>query len=76
MVQAKFSGVSGLPLLLLLSGADEYVPSNVDYLALGRRMQAAVGPSASLSVVEGGLHALGGHEQQAVDEISAFLQRL
>ncbi|GAB4820752.1 hypothetical protein N2152v2_007798 [Parachlorella kessleri] len=75
-LKARLFGVSGLPTLLLLSGADEYVPPDVDYKALGRRLQAAVGASARLSVVEGGLHALGGHEQQAVDEITAFLRSL
>lgn len=68
--------MAGLPTLLLLSGADEYVPLGVDYMGLGRRLQAAMGPAARLSVIEGGLHALAGHEEEVASEIATFLQTL
>ena len=63
--------------MLLLSGADEYVPPNIDYRGLGRRLAAAVGPSAQLAVVEGAQHSLGGgFEERAAQEIAAFLRTL
>lgn len=68
--------MAGLPTLLLLSGADEYVPSGIDYRALGKRLQAAVGPSAQLAVIESGTHALSGSEEQAADEIVTFVKAL
>lgn len=72
----KFAALAGLPTLLLLSEADEYVPSAIDYLGLGRRLQRAAGPAAQLVVVEGGCHSLAGAEEQAAQEIAAFLQTL
>ncbi len=75
-LQEKFAAMAGLPTLLLLSGADEYVPPTVHYSGLGSRLQAAIGPSATLSVIEGANHALNGFEERAAEEIAAFLKPL
>ena len=75
-MQEKFAGMAGLPTLLLLSGADEYVPPTVDYRGLGKRLQAAVGPTAQFSVVEGGTHALAGSEDLAAEAIATFVRAL
>jgi pimeloyl-ACP methyl ester carboxylesterase len=72
----KLAGLRGVPTLLLLSGADEYVPANADYMGLGKRMQRAIGHSAQLVVMPGGLHNLKGQESEAAQHIAEFIATL
>ncbi|PRW56053.1 UPF0613 -like [Chlorella sorokiniana] len=48
---AIYGPLAGLPTLLLLSGADQYVPPEVDYPAVGRRLAQAIGASAQLRIL-------------------------
>lgn len=60
------------PLLVLYSGADEYVPDDVDKELLMKRFEAATTPgmwSSYSKLVDGGLHALGkGSKETAMDD--------
>ncbi|KAI7838132.1 hypothetical protein COHA_008063 [Chlorella ohadii] len=73
---AIFGPLRGLPSLLLLSGADQYVPPGVDYPAVGRRLAQAIGPSAQLQTVEGALHAMDGKEEEGAAAIADFVAAL
>jgi alpha-beta hydrolase superfamily lysophospholipase len=65
--------MAGLPTLVLQSGADEYVPAHVDPRGLGQRLAAAIGPSATVAVIEGGNHVLQGKEDEAVALMVEFI---
>jgi len=78
---AELAGLLGhvggqCPALVLVSGADEYVPPGVDREHLGRRLAAAMGPSAKMEIVEGGNHTLLGKEPEAVAAISNFCMQV
>lgn len=60
--------------LVLMSGADEYVPSAVDVGALAERLAAAMGPSAKAEVIPGADHGLTQSVDEAVRIISDFIQ--
>lgn len=74
-LQEKLSGLKALPVLVLASGADEYVPSAPTYLAAMERLAGAMG-GARLETIDGAQHALGGHEEQAVGLVVDFLAGL
>jgi pimeloyl-ACP methyl ester carboxylesterase len=75
-LKERLSGLRSVPTLVMLSGQDEFVPERVDYEDLGRRIAAAIGPSATLHVVEGAVHALHGKEEEAVELIAEFAGKL
>lgn len=66
------------PTLVLLSGADEYVPPGYDTTGFARRLQAAMGPRCRAAVIEGADHALsaGEHAAAAVGEMEKFVESL
>lgn len=68
------------PCLLLISGADQYVPAHVDQRKQATRMAAAIGAkgygqAVEVKVIEGGKHGLEGHEQEAADAVADFVVR-
>ncbi len=69
-----------LPLLFLMSGADQYVPSNVDKQALLERWRAscASGVQFDGQVLAGADHAVGNDtsREQLLDIVKQFLQRI
>jgi hypothetical protein len=71
-LSALLGHLAPLPTLVIASGADEYVPPGVDRAGLGERIAAAIGPSATSACIPGGLHALVGKEEEAVEHISSF----
>ncbi|KAL4534639.1 hypothetical protein Ndes2437A_g05409 [Nannochloris sp. 'desiccata'] len=75
-LKEKFSGLSGVPTLLMLSSRDEYTHPSVDYLEMGNRMAKAIGPSARLAILEGANHAVDNHAEDAADLISEFVMGL
>lgn len=50
-LQAIFEPLRGLPTLLLLSGAEEYLPPGLDYPAVGRRLAQVRGAHQSAAAV-------------------------
>jgi alpha-beta hydrolase superfamily lysophospholipase len=68
--------MSGLPTLVLASLKDEAVPSHVDIEGLARKLAAAMGPSAQVAALPGASHAADGHEEQLVQQVLAFVQKL
>lgn len=64
------------PCLLIVSGSEEYVPQNVDVVALGQRLAEAIGRGSSLVVIEGAPHSLEGHEDQAAVAVTQFIAAL
>lgn len=68
--------MSGTPTLLLMGGADEFVPEGVDRALLVRRLAAAIGDSATPVVVSGGKHNLTGSEEELVRHVTDFLSKL
>ncbi|EFN58570.1 hypothetical protein CHLNCDRAFT_140723 [Chlorella variabilis] len=73
---AVLGPLRGLPALVLLSGEEEYLPPGLDYLAVGRRLVQAVGPSGRLEVVQGATHALDGKEEEGAAVIADFVAAL
>ncbi|KAL4457642.1 hypothetical protein ABPG75_012507 [Micractinium tetrahymenae] len=75
---ATYGPMAGLPTLLLLSGAEEYIPEGTaeQYRAMGARLAEAIGSSARLEVVEGALHALNGKEEEGAGAIARFVAAL
>ena len=63
----------GLPTLVLLSGAEEYIPPDLDYPAVGQRLVQAIGGSARLEVIECAPHALNGKEEEGAAAIADFV---
>ncbi|KAI3436620.1 hypothetical protein D9Q98_006037 [Chlorella vulgaris] len=70
-----FGAMHGLPALVLLSRDEEYVPPELNYPAVGRRLVAAMGPAARLHVVPGN-HTLDGSEEEAAAVIADFIAAL
>lgn len=65
--------------LVLMSGADEcQVPVGVDPATVGRRLVEAIGEGApaSLAVIEGGVHDLKDHAEEASDVILRFVESI
>ena len=65
---------SRIPTLVLMSGADEYMPKHVDPKALASRLATFMGPNTKPVCVEGGDHALSNCPSSAVEEITAFIR--
>jgi len=72
-LQDKLQGLASAPALLMMGGADQYVPQTVDRELLVKRMAAAVGASCRAVVVPGGKHNLEGSEREAVALVADFL---
>ena len=75
-LREALGGLRGVPTLVALSGADEYVPPSVDYAALGARLAAAIGPSAELLVVPGAGHSCRGKEDEITAAVGAFVSSI
>ena len=69
--------VSGVPTLVLASGADEYVPRAVDIDALAGRIAGAVVPrgGGEAVVIDGAPHSGAGKEGEIVDAVLDFIER-
>ena len=70
--------MEGTPTLVMLSGADEYVPPRILEAAhdTASRLAAAMGQSAKGMVVENARHALDGAEEAGVAAMAEFFQGL
>lgn len=66
----------GVPTLVLMGEADEYVPPSVNSSAVGIALCQSIGSSARLETIHGGNHSLSEHGQEAVDLISRFVASL
>lgn len=64
-----------LPSLLIMGGADEYVPDHEAYQALGVRLQGVIGANATVVTIEGGDHNLEGKEGELVGQVLEFMGR-
>ena len=64
------------PCLVLLSGADQYVPPGLDAPLMAKRLTTAIGPSSRCQVIPGALHALDGMEEEAAGIIAGFVSSL
>jgi pimeloyl-ACP methyl ester carboxylesterase len=75
-LEEKFSGLVGVPTLLMLSSKDEYTHPSVDYLEMGNRMARAIGSTARLAILEGANHACEHHSQDAAELIAEFVMEV
>lgn len=69
--------LSGVPTLVLASGADEYVPRAVDIPSLADRIAAAVVPrgGGEAVVIDGAAHNCAGKEDEVVAAVVDFVSR-
>ncbi len=76
-LEEALSSLRGVPTLVLMSGADECQCGYVEPAAIGRRLVDAIGDSAEMEVIEGGLHDLKGARTsaRAALVITAFTNR-
>lgn len=70
--------MEGTPTLVMLSGADEYMPKSVliEAGSLAERLAAAMGATASHVVIPSAKHALEGAEDLGVKAMMDFINRL
>ena len=70
--------MEGMPTLVMLSGADEYVPTHILAAAPDNAaaLAAAMGPTARGLVVPDAKHALEGAEDAGLAEMIEFVQGL
>ena len=70
--------MEGTPTLVMLSGADEYVPPHILEAAhdIAARLAGAMGPSAKGLVVPKAKHALDGAEEAGIAAMVEFIQGL
>lgn len=70
--------MDGTPTLVMLSGADEYVPSHVLEGAelLSHRLAFALGPTASAVVIPGAKHAMDGAQEAGLEAMTHFIYQL
>ena len=70
--------MEGTPTLVMISGADEYVPPHLLAAAhdVAARLAAAMGTTARALVIQDAKHALDGAEEVGVSAMSEFMQRL
>lgn len=70
--------MDGTPALVMLSGADEYVPPHVLEGAelLAQRLVEALGPTASAVVIPGARHALDGAQEAGLKAMTEFIYQL
>ncbi|GLC57312.1 hypothetical protein PLESTB_001210500 [Pleodorina starrii] len=73
-VQRILGPVGARPCLLLVSGADECVPYQDAIPDRAAALKAAIGPSASVSIIPGAPHNLAGFEAEAATAVCAFLE--
>ena len=76
--QAKLRHMDGTPTLVMLSGADEYVPQHVleGAVPLAQRLAEALGPTATAVVVPGARHALEGAQEAGLKGMTDFIFQL
>ena len=69
--------LAGLPVLVVASGADEYVPRSVDIDALAHRIAGAIVPrgGGTAVVIEGVGHNCAGREDEVVEAVVEFVAR-
>lgn len=70
--------MEGTPTLVMLSGADEYVPPRLLEAAhdIASRLAGAMGPSAKGMVVPNAKHAMDGAEEAGIAAMAEFVQGL
>lgn len=73
-MQTILGGCSCVPSLVLVSGADEYMPEHVDRHRLAQRLSQAMSPNSRGCVLNGGKHNLAGSEDQLISHILEFLE--
>lgn len=76
-LRCELEALRDVPTLVLMSGADEcQVPCGVDPEAIGRRLVEAIGQSATLAVIQGGVHDLKDDAEEASDVIIRFVESI
>lgn len=76
-LQEKLSALQGVSTCVMMSGADEcQVPLGIRPDAVGARLVDAIGPTATLCVIQDGSHDLGEHSDEAAAEIVKFVKSL
>ena len=67
-------GHINIPVLLVQSSADEYIPRDIDGAKLVHRLANAIGPQARAVVLDGAKHVPeGDHAEKHVDVVRAFI---
>ena len=76
--QAKLRHMDGTPTLVMLSGADEYVPPYVREGAkcLAEGLAESLGPTATAVVIPGARHALEGAQEAGIKAMADFIFQL
>jgi hypothetical protein len=74
-VQSLLGCCSSIPSLVLVSGADEYVPQLVNVGDLSERVKEAMSPN-SRAVVLDGVHNLAGLEKDLTFHVLQFLSEI
>ena len=76
-LQDRLGELVKVPTLAMLGGADEFVPPSIDSHKLCRKFAAVLEhPQSRAVVIEGAGHSLTGHEEEAVDAMIDFVQKL
>lgn len=66
-----------MPTLWMMSGSDEYVPASIDKGAARRKYEGVLRhPKSRCVVVEGAVHNLAGHEDEAAEIMADFVSSL
>lgn len=72
-MRERLGHMTAVPTLVLMSGADEFMPKHVNHVTLAERMVTFMGPNARQVCIEGGDHALSNNTQEAVGHMLAFV---
>ncbi len=73
-LQERLGHCHFLASLVLVSGADEYMPMHVEHHSLATRLSRALGPKSVPVVIENGVHDLAGSEDALLQHVLCFLQ--
>eukprot|EP00242_Pyramimonas_sp_CCMP2087_P018496 CAMPEP_0198206616 /NCGR_PEP_ID=MMETSP1445-20131203/10175_1 /TAXON_ID=36898 /ORGANISM="Pyramimonas sp., Strain CCMP2087" /LENGTH=269 /DNA_ID=CAMNT_0043879389 /DNA_START=168 /DNA_END=977 /DNA_ORIENTATION=+ len=73
-LEARVAHMQSLPVLVMMSGAEEYVPPNVNKGQLAQRLALAMG--AEWVLIAGGDHSLSNHTEEAVQRMLQFVTKL
>jgi pimeloyl-ACP methyl ester carboxylesterase len=69
----QLRGLTSIPTLVVLSGADEYVPEHVDYQAVFTKMVEVIGDTVEVATLEAASHACSGQEESLASLVADFL---
>ena len=73
----RVGGVAeAIPVRIVVSGADEYVPDRVDKYATAKRIAAAMGPKATVTLITGANHSIAdaAHISEFVENAVDFIR--